>query len=147
MVIHSPSIKVGEDTSLTVGCFAGSSELGFVGSVQFLIGIIAISEELGVLSLPYPDMKHIESITIIAYGDDRFVTALLSPGKVSIEPDPLDLGWFRQSSIFCKPVSLSSQKVWSRRKICLGAAGQRMRDIESAGNPPDPSDLGAVVFL
>jgi hypothetical protein len=60
-----------------------------------LIGIIVVSEELGVLSLSYPDMNHIEAVTIIANGNDSLVAALLSPGRISIEPDPLDLRWIR----------------------------------------------------
>ena len=54
-----------------------------------MIFIIVVSEELGVLCLSYPDMDQVEAITIIANGDDSLVTALLSPGRIGIEPDPL----------------------------------------------------------
>jgi hypothetical protein len=89
MIVLCPPIKVGKYTSLTVGSFTGCSGLHSVGSIQFLIGIVVVSEELGILSLAYPDMDHIEPVTIIANGDNSFVTALLSPGRIGIEPDPL----------------------------------------------------------
>jgi hypothetical protein len=54
-----------------------------------LIFIIVVSEELGVLSLPYPDVDCVEAVSIIANGDDCFETALLSLGRIGIEPDPL----------------------------------------------------------
>ena len=106
MVILYPPIEVRQDTSLTVGGFTGCPGFHSVDSIQFLISIIVVSEELGVLSLPYPYMDYVESIAIITYGYYCFVTALLSPGRISIEPDPLHLGRFRQGSILCEPVVL-----------------------------------------
>ena len=84
MVVLCPPIKVGKDTCLTVGGLTGCSGFHSIDSIQFLIGIIVVSEELGVLSLTYLDMKHIEAITIIANGDDSLVTTLLSPGRIGI---------------------------------------------------------------
>ena len=101
MIISSPSVEVSKDTSLSVGCFTGCSGFNPVDAIQLLIRII-VSEELGVLSLTYPDMDYIETITIIANGDDSLVTALLSPSRIGIEPDPFHQSRFwRGFSCIC----------------------------------------------
>jgi len=106
MIILCPSVKVSQDASLSIGGLTGSSGFHSVYPIQLLIGIIVVSEELGVLSLTYPDMDYIEAVTIIAYGDDGFETAFLSPSRICIEPDPLHLRWLRQRSILSEPVVL-----------------------------------------
>ena len=106
MVIGSPPIEVSKNASLTISGFTGGPGFHSVDSIQFLIGIIVVSEELGVLSLTNPDVDHIEAITVISNRDDSLVTALLSPSRIGIEPDPLHLGWFRQDSILDEPVVL-----------------------------------------
>ena len=56
MVISCPPIKVCQDTSLTIGGLTGCSGFHSICSIKLLIGIIVVSEELGVLSLAYLDV-------------------------------------------------------------------------------------------
>ena len=69
-----------------------------------MIGIIIVSEELGVFSLPYPNIEYIEFESIVADGDDCLVTALLSSGRISIESDSFDLGQIGKGAVLGKPV-------------------------------------------